>query len=94
MNLEAKRVKTGGRKAGTLNKKTELLNTLGITTYQELTERIILEYLEMLQSDKVQLKMFALKELSKIIFRSDNSMKYYSKEMLNERHHDFSPFEP
>lgn len=93
MNLETTREKTGGRKAGTLNKKTELLKTLGIETYQQLTERIILEYLEMLNSDKKELKLFALKELTKIIFRSEGSMKYYAKEMLQEEHTLTSPFE-
>lgn len=90
---ELKRVKTGGRTAGTLNKKTEILNTLGIENFQQLTETLILNYLEMLNSDDKTLKMFAMKELTKIIFRSDNSMKYHTKEMLNEAQVLASPFE-
>lgn len=93
MKIEDTRVKTGGRQKGTLNKKTEILNALGIETYQQLTEKVILEYLELLQSDKTELKLFALRELTKIIFKSESSMKYYCKEMLNEPQSYTSPFE-
>lgn len=78
------RVKTGGRKAGTLNKKTEILNAIGVTSFQELTETIILNYLEMLNSEDINLKMFAMKELSKIVFKNENVVKYHAKEMFNE----------
>ena len=89
METALKRVKTGGRKAGTLNKKTEISQSLGIENFQELTEKIILNYLEMLNSEDDNLRMFAMKELSKIIFKNENVIKYHAKTMFHESQYDF-----
>jgi hypothetical protein len=76
--------KTGGRKAGTPNKKTVMLSTLGIFKYQDLTEKLITSWIELLDSQDKTMKLTALKELSKLAFDSKSTFTNKVKILTGE----------
>lgn len=78
-------MKSGGRQAGTPNKKTVLLSELGITRYSDLTSKLIYKWVELLESEDQQLRLIALKELSRFIFAKENSIKDTVKTLTGEK---------
>lgn len=84
MKIEKAGKKTGGRKAGTLNKKTIMLKTLGIFKYQDLTEKLITSWIELLDSEDKTMKLTALKELSKYAFDSKSTFTNNVKVLTGE----------
>lgn len=84
MKIEKAGKKTGGRKAGTLNKKTVMLKTLGIFKYQDLTEKLITSWIELLDSQDRIMKLTALKELSKLAFDSKSTFTNNVKVLTGE----------
>lgn len=59
--------KIAGRKAGTLNKKTELLKKLQLTNVYSLGNYIINNLVELSEDKNKMIKLTALRELSKLI---------------------------
>jgi len=83
MELEAKRVKTGGRQAGTPNKKTVILSELGINKYRDIAERLMIAWIELLDSEDITLKLIAMKELSKWVFQHE-AFSNHAKKLTGE----------
>jgi hypothetical protein len=79
---EVKRLKTGGRQIGTSNKKTVLLKELGLDKYQDLFNRLLVEYVQLLEHEDIRVKLIAMKELSRIMF--NDSFPRRTKALLNE----------
>lgn len=79
--LKIIREKTGGRQKGTLNKKTVMLKELGIETYKDLFEKLLISWIELLNHEDVAIRLIAMKELSKYVL---NDMRPKTKELLNE----------
>ncbi len=79
---EVKRVKTGGRQLGTLNKKTVLLKELGYDSYQDLFNMLLVEYVQLLEHEDIRIKLIAMKELSRVMF--NDSFLSRTKALLNE----------
>ena len=86
--------KTGGRKAGTPNKKTVMLSTLGIFKYQDLTEKLITSWIELLNSQDKTMKLTALKELSKLVFDSKSTFTNKIKILTGEPEEKATDKEP
>lgn len=81
------RQKTGGRQKGTLNKRTMILKELGIETYKDIFEMLLVSWIELLNHEDVTIRLIAMKELSKYVFRYD--IESTTKKLLNETSFDF-----
>jgi len=66
------RIKTGGRQAGTLNKRTQLLNEMGITKFRDLELKVLNVWIDALDDDRAEIRLIASRELSKYIFSTCN----------------------
>lgn len=76
-----KREKTGGRKLGTLNRKTLVLKEMGIESYRDLFEVLLSSWVDLLNHENEQIRILALKELSKYVF---TDMRPKARELFNE----------
>ena len=81
--LETARQKTGGRQKGTLNKKTVMLSELGINKYQDIANKLITSWVELLDSEDIALKLIAMKEMSKWVFQFEQ-FKNLTKKLTGE----------
>lgn len=54
-------------------KQTEILVKLGIETIEDLREYVLTQYLELMQSEKPEIKMQALKEMSRYLFNTSGA---------------------
>lgn len=79
--IEVKRIKTGGRKLGTPNKRTMLLKEMGIESYRDLFEMLLASWVDLLNHENEQVRILALKELSKYVFID---MRPKTRELFNE----------
>lgn len=80
--MEVVREKTGGRQKGTLNKKTVLLKELGINSYKDLFEMLLISWIELLNHEDIRIRLIALKELSKYVLADETRHK--TRELLKE----------
>lgn len=79
--IEVKRIKTGGRKLGTPNKRTAILKEMGVESYRDLFETLLSCWVDLLNHENEQIRILALKELSKYVF---TDMRPKARELFNE----------
>lgn len=68
----------------TKTKQSDILKSLGIESRQDLRQYILSEYLELIQSDKIEIKIQALKEVSKYLFNVTGTCNPLGTDLKND----------
>jgi len=69
----------------TKTKQSEILNKLGIKSIQDLRQYVLNQYLELIESDKIGIKMQALKEVSRYLFSTTGMTNPIGADLKNEK---------
>jgi hypothetical protein len=74
----------------TKTKQSDILDKLGIESEQDLRQFVLCEYLELIQSEKIEIKMQALKEVSKYLFNVTGMCKPLGNDLKDEDRFNFN----
>lgn len=66
-------------------KKSEILSKLGIESIKDLRQYVLSQYLELIESEKIEIKMQALKEVSRYLFNTTGMCKPIGSSLKDEK---------